>query len=153
MKNKQMAAMAVLLAAVAAMSGCTTMVKSYPLNTPNVEILPLHRSEYVVLGDTEGKACENLLFGFISLGGGPKKYVNQPGQLINTLPAVESAAIYEAIDKVPGADSLMSIRIAESETYSVLGIYKTQCVTVKGKAFELKPDADLAKEPAKEPAK
>ncbi|MFI5350656.1 MAG: hypothetical protein ACHQ2Z_14010 [Elusimicrobiota bacterium] len=144
MKNRMMAVPAVLLAAAAAMSGCSSMAKSYPLSTPNVEILPLHRAEYVILGDTEGQACESYLFGFIPLSGDAAKFVNQPGQLINTLPKVESAALYDAIDKVPGADSIMSVRVSVDTKFSVPGIYKHECVTVKGKAFELKTDAQAA---------
>ena len=148
MKMHKMAVPAMLMAAaVAVLSGCSTMGKSYPISTPNVEILPLHRSEYVILGDTEGQACQSYLFGFIPLGDATTKYVNQPGQLINSLPKVMSSALYDAIDKVPGADSIMSVRVAVDNKFSVLGIYKHECVTVKGKAFELKTDSQAQAAP------
>ena len=143
------------LAAAAAMSGCTTMSKSYPLHTPSVEILPLHRSEYMILGDTEGQACARYFFGgkLPWFSGIPSKTVNTPGAtsgFLASLPiigaffggqeAVINEALYEAIDKVPSADSVMSVRVSMHKRYAIPMFYKDECATVKGKAFRLKVD-------------
>jgi hypothetical protein len=156
MKRLNLLAMGVLGGTIL-LTGCTTMTKGYPINTPNVEILPLHRSEYVILGDTEGEACANYLLGgkLPWFSGQPSKTVNQPGgggSFLASIPIigglfggqrpVVNEALYNAIEKIPGTDSLMSMRIAMHKRYSVLGIYSEQCATVKGKAFEIKTDKE-----------
>ena len=42
-----------------------TNMKSYPVNriTSGIELMPLNRNEYKVLGDTQGEACSKYLLG------------------------------------------------------------------------------------------
>jgi hypothetical protein len=145
----------VLLAAASALaSGCTTLSKSYSFNTPNPEILPLHRNEYKILGDTEGKACGDyvLYARWPWFGGIPTKTVGYGGSsFMCSIPiigdmfcgdeAIANEAFYNALENMPGADSIMSPRVVVSKTYSWISFfYKQQCATVRGKAFEYKTD-------------
>ncbi|MGC8500726.1 MAG: hypothetical protein ACP5OS_06050 [Leptospirillia bacterium] len=148
----------VWLAAVMAtgmmMAGCTDYSKNYGLNSPGVEVLPLHRDEYRILGDTEGHACGQFVLGarwpWFSA---PAKTVNYAESAFGTMmqsipiigwffgedPAVEEA-LYNAIDRIPGADSVMSVRTSYDKKINYFYVYKDECVTVKGKAFMLKTD-------------
>ena len=146
-----------LVAAGGALSGCTTLSKGYPVNTPSVEILPLHRSEYQVLGDTEGEACAQYLLGgkMPWFSAPPSKMVNAAGSagggflasipiiggLLGGRDAVVNEALFNAIDKVPSADSIMSMRVSTHKRYSIPLFYKDECATVKGKAFKIKTDS------------
>lgn len=154
-KNTQTLMVLAVFATGLAASGCTTLSKSYPVNSPTVEILPLHRNEYKILGDTEGKACAKYLLGgklpwFSST---PSKSVNQPGSatgFLASLPligglfggktAVVNEALYEALEKIPSTDSLMSMRVSMHKRFSIPLFYKDECATVKGKAFKIKVD-------------
>lgn len=134
--------------------GCTDYSKNYGLNQPGVEVLPLHRDEYKILGDTEGHACGQWLLGAkLPWFTAPEKTVNYAETSFDTLmqsipilgwffsgdPAVEEA-LYNAIDRIPGADSVMSVRTSYDKKVNYFYIYKDECVTVKGKAFMLKTD-------------
>jgi hypothetical protein len=143
-----------LMTAALTMVGCTDYSKNYGLNSPGVEILPLHRDEYKILGDTEGHACGQFVLGarwpWFSA---PAKTVNYAESSFGTLmqsipiigwffgedPAVEEA-LYNAIDRIPGADSVMSIRTSYDKKINYFYVYKDECVTIKGKAFMLKTD-------------
>jgi hypothetical protein len=50
-------------------------------------------------------------------------------------------ATYEALEKVPGADALLSVRTRTQKKYSIPLIYREECATVQGKAFGIKTDA------------
>lgn len=152
-KGIRVALTALTAISAAALTGCTSLTRSYGLNSPNPNVLPLHRNEYLILGDTSGDACERYLLGailpwFIA----PSKSMNIPGAtgFLASIPfigglfggqqAIVSEALYNAIDKVPGADSLMSVRVVTHKKWSIPGIYSEECATVKGKAFEYKTD-------------
>jgi len=136
------------------LSGCTSLSKRYPVDYPTAQILPLHRNEYKILGDTEGQACKNYLFwaALPWFSGEPTKTVVASGassSFLCSVPiigmfcgsaSVEDEALYNAVDKIPGTDSVMSMRVSTHRTFSVLGIYKEECATVRGKAFEIKTD-------------
>ena len=134
--------------------GCTDYSKNYGLNQPGVEVLPLHRDEYKILGDTEGHACGQWLLGAkLPWFTAPSKTVNYAETASDTFlqsipiigwffsgdPAVEEA-LYNAIDRIPGADSVMSVRTSYDKKVNYFYVYKDECVTVKGKAFMLKTD-------------
>ena len=157
MKNKMYAVLSALVVVASVMTGCSSLSKNYGLNTPTPELLPLHRDEYLILGDTEGQACERYLLGgqLPWFSGTPSKTVNMPGSggFLASIPIIGglfggnqpivSAALYNAIDKMPGADSIMSVRVVTHKTFwfpLVSFIYSEECATVKGKAFQYKTD-------------
>jgi hypothetical protein len=150
-----------LVALVACLEGCVTLNKSYPINsTPSgIRIEPLARSEYKVLGDTEGTACVKYVLGGRTpwFSGAPEKSVSRigdkkmfSGSFMVSIPIVGSffggeeqlidIAMYEALDKVPGADALMSIRVSMHRRFKFPLFFCEECVTIKGKAFQIKTD-------------
>ncbi|MBI4802426.1 MAG: hypothetical protein HY796_07880 [Elusimicrobia bacterium] len=154
------------VAAATLLSGCVRMSKSYPINrvASGVEILPLQRQEYQIMGDTEGTACQKYLLGgkLPWFSGAPEKTLGilpgaQPGasgSFLVSLPIVGSffagqsgavsgvvdEAVYEALDRVPGADALISVRIKMFKQTRIPLFYHEDCATVKGKAFQVKVD-------------
>ncbi|MDD4016518.1 MAG: hypothetical protein PHV28_01115 [Kiritimatiellae bacterium] len=93
---------------------------------------------YDVIGDAKGTATGATLFGFIPIGGENKGgSIGASGMMM--LGPVEQAAIYNAIESVPTADSLMWPRFqVEVANYIV---YSEKTVTVKGKAIRFNPSA------------
>ena len=59
------------------------------------------------------------------------------------LSPVEAAAIYNAIESVPGADALISPRF-HRDIVDYLGFYRTEVVTVTGKAIRINPSVESA---------
>lgn len=155
--------MKLTLAAVAAaalgLAGCTSISKTYPLNrvSSGVEIMPLNRNEYKVMGDTQGEACAKYFLGgklpwFSGVpsktvsgveGGGGSFMASLPiiGVLFGGQEKVIQEATYEALDKIPGADALLSVRVKTQKKYSIPLFYREECATVQGKAFAIKTDA------------
>lgn len=151
--------LAAVCMAVMGLAGCTTLSKSYPINrvSSGVEIMPLNRNEYKVLGDTKGEACAKYLLGgklpwFSGVptktvsgveGGGGSFLASLPiiGIIFGGQPQVIQEATYEALEKVPGADALLSVRVKTLKKTSVPLFYREECVTVQGKAFAIKTDA------------
>jgi hypothetical protein len=85
---------------------------------------------YDIIGDAKGTATGASLFGIIPIGG--ERKVGSIGGVMVFDP-VEQAAIYNAIESVPTADSLMWPRFqVETKNYIV---YVEKTVTVKGKAI------------------
>lgn len=154
-----------LMGMAAGLTGCVSMNKAYPFNrvSGGVEIMPLQRNEYKVLGDTEGTACAKYLLGgkLPWFAGAPAKSVNKTldqqtwfegsslvsvpliGWLFGGKRAVVEEAIYEALENVPGADALLSVRVKTNRTFRIPGFYKGECATVKGKAFQIRTDKGM----------
>ena len=159
--NKTLTLAAVGLAVIG-LAGCTSMNKSYPVNrvSSGVEIMPLNRNEYKVMGDTQGEACAKYFLGgkLPWFSGTPKKTVSGAeggggsfmasipiiGSFFGGQPQVIQEATYEALDKVPGADALLSVRVKTQKKYSIPVFYREECATVQGKAFAIKTDAGSA---------
>jgi len=145
--------------AVIGLAGCTSINKSYPINriSSGVEIMPLNRNEYKVIGDTQGEACAKYLLGgkLPWFSGVPAKTVSGAGggggSFMASLPLIGGffggqekviqEATYEALEKVPGADALLSVRTRTQKRFSIPLVYREECATVQGKAFGIKTDA------------
>lgn len=142
------------------LTGCSnTNNKSYPINrvTSGIELMPLYRNEYKVLGDTKGEACAKYLLGgkLPWFSGVPAKTVSGGtsggGSFLASLPIigmlfggqaqVVQEATFEALEKMPGADALLSMRVKTHKKSSVLFLYSEECATIQGKAFTIKTDA------------
>ncbi len=156
--NRKLILAAVSLAALG-LAGCTSMSKTYPVNrlSSGVEIMPLNRNEYKVMGDTKAEACAKYFLGgkLPWFSGSPSKTVagaeGGGGNFLASLPIIGTffggqekvvqEATYEALEKVPGADALLSVRIRTQRKYSFPLFYREECATVQGKAFAIKTDA------------
>ena len=137
------------------LAGCVSMHKSFPVN--RIALTPLNRNEYKILGDTLGEACATYFLGgrfpwFSSVktvSDGPLEAGNflssLPifGMFFSDQPQVVQEATYEALDKIPGADALISMRVMHKKSY-ILFIYSEECATVQGKAFTIKTDIGSA---------
>jgi len=151
-----------VLVIAAGTTGCVSLAKSYPINTTpgGIRVMPLERSQYKVLGDTEGTACVQYLLGarlpwfstepVKSLdawadtnkgGGGMLDSIPLIGALFGANRPALDLAIYDALEKMEGADSLISVRITSKKNYKFLFLYSEECCTIKGKAFQIKIDA------------
>lgn len=147
------------------LTGCSnTNNKNYPVNriTSGIELMPLYRNEYKVLGDTKGEACAKYLLGgkLPWFSGVPAKRVSSAtsggGSFMASLPIigvlfsgqaqVVQEATFEALDKIPGADALISMRVKTHKKSSVLFIYSEECATIQGKAFAIKTDVGASVE-------
>jgi len=126
------------LAVVCAMMGLTGCI-SYTNKAPSgyVPLAELKTTAtYDVIGDAIGTSTGATLFGFIRVGG-----ENKSGTVGGMLPLnpmekmnpVENAAVYNAIESVPTADSLLAPRYSHKVSDYV--IYKEETVTVKAKAI------------------
>jgi len=150
--------LAAISVAVIGLAGCTSISKSYPINrvSSGVEIMPLNRNEYKVIGDTQGEACAKYLLGgkLPWFSGAPAKTVSGlegGGSFLASLPLIGGLfggqekviqeATYEALEKVPGADALLSVRTRTQKKFSIPLFYREECATVQGKAFGIKTDA------------
>lgn len=123
---------AVLLSALllALLTGCAT-TSSHLYSTPASPAMQLEAAypvavDYTLLGLTSGKACEKLetLKKNPIPGGGAQ----EPG---TGHPLVYQAAKYNALEKIPDADNLVSIRTRVEQTDT------EQCVTVTGRAYRI----------------
>lgn len=154
--------LALALTGVMGAAGCVSFNKAYPINrvAHGVDILPLHRNEYEILGDTEGHACANYLLGgkLPWFSGAPIMTVNRfseeppsaAGSFLVSIPlfgsfidgnrSVINEAVYKALEQVPEADALLSVRIKQHKRTNIPFIYNENCIDVKGKAFKIKTD-------------
>lgn len=132
------------MAAMVLGSGCTVhLASSNSASTPDRMVFqPLNRGEYSVLRETAASASGwSLFWGLMNfVDGGDRLSTLSPRFGIFGESAVEAAAKYDALEKVPGADLLTAVR-TKKEVFSVLGLYTTEKVTVKAKAISIKPDA------------
>lgn len=93
---------------------------------------PLKKTEYQILADAEGTATVGhfLIFPF-----GDWKLSGSVGPDGRFASGATRAAMYKAIESVPGADALLAPR-TKGKTIELL-IFGTSTVTVKGKAIKI----------------
>ena len=109
--------------------GCTTYTHVAPANGVGLS----DTIDTDVIGPAQGSSSGAVLFGLISIGGESKSGVVAGSR--PQLNPVLKAAIYNAIDSVPGADALIAPRWSiESTNYPLSFIYCKVTATVKGKA-------------------
>ncbi len=161
-------------------SACTTTANVMTLPGIGVNARELDRSDYVVLGDAEGKACveESCVLGiFCSVNSDASSVATErvEGRLDTTnvqtsapgvqLPfgpgagtegnssAAEEAALFKAIQSVPDADALLTPRKSMDLATSDNFFIRSQkaCVRVFGLGIRLKTDAELAGGPPPAP--
>lgn len=162
-----------LALALVASVGCKTAAKVITLPGIGVNAKSLERSEYVVLGDAEGKACveESCILGiFCSTKSDTGATDTVEGRLFTdnvqtsapsaaagfpfaaaagtegNRTAAEDAALYMAIQSVPDADALLAPRksMELTTTDNVVMTSQKACVRVFGKGIRLKTDAEIA---------
>lgn len=137
------------LACCVVLTSCT--FKAYrhqqtPLAGP-LMIEPFKRGDFVIIGDIEGQACGSVLFWIFSFGADDKRIHLSGGSGWGSLlpwsglSAVEQVALYDAVDRVRGADLIISLRSKSQVTD--YWIYRKECVIVRGKALQLKPDVKV----------
>lgn len=131
---KTLTALCVTVVSAMALTGCTSYKSSVPQASLGLGMSTT--ATYDVIGDARGTATGATLFGFIHIGG-ERKAGAVGGMML--LDPVEQAAVYNAIESVPNADSLVWPRFhVESSNYIV---YSERTVTVKGKAIRFNPSA------------
>jgi hypothetical protein len=142
---RKMATVVLAVSLVVLMVGCSTMGNSAPM-----AIVPLDglktTATYDILGPAEGTSTGGYLFWWIPVGvedkygaiasGPPGAALFGGGDLMSQ---VERAALYNAIDKTPGADALIAPRWETVKKNYV--IYTEETATVKGKAIRLNESA------------
>ena len=106
---------------------------------------------YDVLGDATGTSKGAIVLWFFqiegenksgSVAGGSSSGGGIFSSLLGSMPSpVEAAAIYNAIESVPGADALISPRF-HRDIVDYLGFYRTEVVTVTGKAIRINPSVE-----------
>jgi hypothetical protein len=135
MKNVSTLAVAGMVAVM--LSGCTTMYNAAPrVYPPLAEVKTT--ATYDVIGPAEGTSSASYLFWIIPLSGENKSgSIGSSFVPISEYSAVEQAAIYNAIESVPGADALVSPRMSMVRHNYVIFVEDT--VTVKGKAIRYNP--------------
>lgn len=168
--------LALVGAALATSGACTTTANVMTLPGIGVNARELDRSDYVVLGDAEGKACveESCILGmFCSVNSDASSVATErvegrldttdvqtsaPGVLLPFAPAAgtegnrsaaEDAALFKAIESVPDADALLTPRKSMDLTTNDNFFMRSQkaCVRVFGLGIRLKTDAELGGAP------
>lgn len=125
-------AVLVLAAGLALLTlGCSTAtIPGVPYG--KLEFQPLSSSEYKILGDAEGTGhCGHVLiipFGDLGVSG----YI---GSMFQPAGSAYSAAMYNAIESVPGADAILLPR-SRGKSMEFL-LFGESTVTVKGKAIKI----------------
>lgn len=135
---KKVFGFAAIASAAIVISGCVSYSSVAPMGGVGaVQLAELKTTAtYDIIGDATGSATGGRLFGFIPIGGENK--VGQVGSMMVFDPVVR-AAIYNAIESVPAADTLLAPRYSvKSSNYIV---YSEQTVTVKGKAVRYNKSA------------
>jgi hypothetical protein len=122
-------------------SGCSSLSAGIGMaGTPKIAIEGLKRNEYQILGEVEGNAtARSAFFGIVKWGPNEGVGNDLPGAFATVKERAYAAAAYDAISKVPDADSLLEPRW-NAKTWSVPGLYAGATVTVKAKAIRVKPD-------------
>ncbi len=125
-----------LVACVTVSAGCMSSAKvapgvGFPLGAMSTT------ATYDVLGDTEGSSTGGILFGIFPIGCEKKSGCIATGSAMPAFPPkpVEDAAVYNAIEAVPGADALFAPRFNIEQTNYI--VYKKKTVNVKGKAIRI----------------
>lgn len=138
-----------LVAALGAASGCAVNVNRARDVTPAVE-LPLRLGvDYDVIGDVDGAATRTLFLGFPTtqssnadragvLTGTPSPRGKR--RVFGNRDFTAEMAIYDAIQKTPGADAIVFPKFKRKRT-GIPIFYSTETVTVRGKAVHLKNTA------------
>jgi len=129
----------VLAGLVVLSTGCTTMIARVPgAGVPLAEVKTT--ATYDVLGPVKGSATGATLFGFIPIGsGGDTKIGSIAAGFQRPMPPVEGAAVYNAIESLPGADAIIAPRW--HVTVNNYLIYQEKTVTVNAKAIRYNPSA------------
>lgn len=125
------------------LGGCASESAGIPglALTQDLRMEQLHRKDYSLLGPVSGSGCST----YVGLWPIPIFWISTDsgrGEIfgLDTRNSAEQAAIYQAIESMPGADALIAPRFHE-ETEGVFVWYKHRCVKVAGKAIALNPDA------------
>jgi len=120
--------------------GCASTTSVVPGRGLPLEALGT-TATYDVIGSTTGSASGTILFGVIKLPFGPRKIgVINTGVPTLALCPIKNAAAYNAIEAMPGADSLIAPRWV-IETTDNWGVYKKIKATVKAKAIRYNTSA------------
>lgn len=126
-------------ASMIGLTGCISDKNSIPGREVGLNSLPT-TATYDIIGDATGTATGGTLFWFINVGGEKKYGKLQTGSFGAPPSPVEQAAMYNAIESVPTADSIMAPRFSKKVSNYV--VYKEETVTVKGKAIRYNKSAD-----------
>ena len=126
--------------------GSTEKTSSPGMLYPGLNMQPLLRSDYLVIGPTRGTGCAHyvalwpLPIFWVKREGGALKWFNADPQSV-----AEQAAWYQAIDSQPRADVMLSPRTHAKEDNRYALWYRRDCVSISGKALEIKLDAKTEK--------
>jgi hypothetical protein len=161
--------MGLLLIAGAAFmtTGCAASLKSYPytMMDTHVQLNPLSRKDYKVLGAVEGTAhCSGIFSGCWTDGEDKDKHFSgtllsdfalaqararkmragmmstpqgEGDELPMVLSEVEQAALYNAMEKQPEADGVINLVITKGTRTSYV-IFTEETVTVRATAIKIK---------------
>ncbi len=120
---------------VAVISVTLTNCTSAGLASPGLRTngLDLAKADYTIGNNTVGKACKTRLFGVIwsDLMESNQGYL--PGYWFNH---VASAAVYDALNKIPDATYVVEPRFEVTST-GLFPLFGEQCVTVRARAVTL----------------
>jgi len=128
--------LAMVVTATLVISGCKSYTSTAPLGAVAVCAELKTTATYDIIGDATGSATGGRLFGLIPIGGENK--FGQIGSRFNVNPVVR-AAVYNAIESVPTADTLLAPRYSIKSSNYI--IYIEETVTVKGKAVRYNTSA------------
>ena len=128
MKKKNLVFGVALVSTIVCNSGCVSYFSRAPQGSVSLEALET-TATYDIIGDATGTATGGKLFGLISIGGEDK--FGQVGPMFSANPVMR-AAVYNAIESVPTADTILAPRYRIKTSNYI--IYSEQTVTVKGKA-------------------
>ena len=116
--------------------GCSTNSSVIPVATPNLGEISTSAT-YDILGPAVGTSTGWYLLGFITLSHDDSVGSIGLGLGQNILNPVQKAALYKAIESVPGADAIIAPRWHRKTTNYF--IVTSDEVTVKGKAIQINP--------------
>jgi len=114
----------------------------------DIKIADLQRDQYIIIGDTIGFGCAE----YVGLWPIPIWWISaekKRGELfggVSTEPIAERVAMYNALEKMPEADAIIAPRFHRSKD-RVFPWFSRSCVTVKGKAIQIKSDTQLSGKP------
>ena len=114
----------------------TTQQSTNHVGTGKMKFAPLKRSEYKVLGSVTASATVQHILWFTIGAEKQGDYVVQDSNSVFGLSKGDKAAVYLALQKMPGADAVIFPRF-ERDYFSVPFFYTKETVTVKTKAISL----------------
>jgi len=124
---------AIIAGAASFMTGCMSQSTGLPGALPLGDIRTT--ATYEVLGPATGSSSGMTCLGFIPFGGEAKRGSIGGGSLM--MKPVEAAAVYNAIESVPGADAIISPRwMTHRENYI---LFSKDKAIVRGKAIRINP--------------